>query len=123
MKYDDIRIYFGITRRNSPIAWRGGSGMTFKNQCLIEPKDITAIEIQCSECQYRSIRTVETWSQDSGSCANCGQMWFIQYSSDLGNLKTLVLSLRAISELANKGNKAPFTVRLEINCPDSTVRP
>jgi hypothetical protein len=97
--------------------------MTFKKQCLIEPSDIRAVEVQCSKCQYRSIRAIETWLQDSVSCANCGQVWFVQNSTDLGNLKTLVAALRAISELTKRANGTPFTIRFEIDCPDGAVRP
>jgi hypothetical protein len=92
--------------------------MTFENKCWIEPEDIRAVQIECSKCHYRSVRLVEGWLQDSISCANCGQIWFLAGSGDLTRLKELVGSLRAISELTKKQDGLPFGIKFEIKCQD-----
>jgi hypothetical protein len=93
--------------------------MTFEKKCLIEPGDITAVEIECSKCRYRSIRRIDTWLQESLSCANCGEVWFLQGSGDYANLKIFVGALHAISETVLKAGGHPFTVKFEIKCSDS----
>ena len=92
--------------------------MTFEKLCFIQASDITGIEVKCFKCNYRWIRDVDNWIQDSVTCANCGEIWFLQNSTDLQNIKTFVASLRAISTLIKKQNGNPFTIRFEIKCPE-----
>jgi hypothetical protein len=95
--------------------------MTFEKLCFIQASDIMGIEVKCSKCNYRWVRPVDNWLQDSMSCANCTAVWFLPNSTDLQNIKNFVLSLRAISELIERQKGNPFALRFEIKCPTTTA--
>jgi hypothetical protein len=95
--------------------------MTFEKLCFIQAGDITGIEVKCFKCGFRWTRQVDKWIQESVSCANCGEMWFIQNSTDLQNIKNFVASLRAISALIERQKGNPFGIRFEIKCPTTTA--
>jgi hypothetical protein len=91
--------------------------MTFERLCFIQASDITGIEVKCFKCNYRWIREVDHWLQDSVTCANCGKAWFLENSTDLQNIRNFVASLVAISALIKRQNGDPFAIRLEVKCP------
>jgi ssDNA-binding Zn-finger/Zn-ribbon topoisomerase 1 len=95
----------------------GGGGMTFEKSCFIQAGDITGIEVKCSKCNYRWIRRVDNWIQDSITCANCGENWFIKNSNDLQSIKNFVASICSISEMVERQKGNPFALRFEIKCP------
>jgi hypothetical protein len=92
--------------------------MTFENLCFIEPADIVGVELRCSACDYRWIRTIEKWQNDSMKCANCNADWFLPHSTDLESIKDFVASLRVISALVKRQNGLPFILKFQITCPE-----
>lgn len=92
--------------------------MTFEKQCFIQPDEIVGIEVMCSHCGYRWVRLVDKWMQDSMSCANCQQIWFVsQASGDLAAIKEFVASLKHLSKLVERSPDLKFSLRLEVKCP------
>ena len=91
--------------------------MTFEKQCFLGLSEVRGIEIRCSRCGYRWIRPVENWQQDSTSCANCQQIWFLDRSGDLATIKDFVASLGRLRELEKRAPNLGFSLRLEVECP------
>ena len=85
--------------------------MTTEVRTTIEPKDIVALEIECSKCHQRIVRRLDKWLQNFTSCANCGTIWFPNKAA-LDALNELVAHIHGFSN--GVLDQVPFTIRLEL---------
>ena len=88
--------------------------MTTELRTTIEPKDLVAIEIECTKCGFRTVRTIAQWLGDSAMCANCRESW-TEHEPMLKNIRDAAALLRMVS-LQTK-EKMPFRIRIEIKNP------
>jgi hypothetical protein len=93
--------------------------MTTEVRTTIEPKDIMAVEIECAQCGFRTVRTITSWLGDSMRCGNCEKSWD-EHKSMLKNIRDAVSLLRIVS-LETK-ETMPFRVRLEIGSPNVVAK-
>jgi hypothetical protein len=90
--------------------------MTTEVRTTIEPKDIMAVEIECAQCGFRTVRTLTSWLGDSMRCSNCEKSWD-EHKPMLKNIRDAAVLLRTVS-LQTKENM-PFIVRIEIRNPEA----
>jgi hypothetical protein len=87
--------------------------VTSEIRTTIEPGDVLAIELECKNCQSRSIRPIERHLEGVEKCSVCGNVWPVALANELNQLKNLVSMLSAVTSL-QEHRQMPFVIRLEI---------
>ena len=85
--------------------------MTKEIRTTVEPKDVVAIELECSKCHFKTVRRISQWLRDSSICSNCQENWSTDGHS-LEHVRNLASLLRILSEDMAGGR--PFMVKLEL---------
>lgn len=86
--------------------------MTSETRITISLGDIKAVEVECVKCHTRTVRLVESWSNPSMGCGECGESWIMPHSQDYENLKRFLELLGIYAKLSEE--KMPYRMRLEI---------
>src|ERR1035437_2488789 len=50
--------------------------MTSETRTLIEPDDITGVEMECDQCHVKTIFPITTQLKLKAHCPHCGKQWF-----------------------------------------------
>ena len=90
--------------------------MTNETRTTIEPNDIVAIELQCTQCQCRFSCMFDQWRMEPTGCRNCGNNWGAFRDNEIRQMEHLFALLRTMSNLQTKGI-LPFRLRFEIAQP------
>ena len=85
--------------------------MTKEIRTTVEPKDIVAVELECSKCHFKTVRRISHWMRDSSVCSNCQESWGAD-GVTIEQVRQLATVLRMLSE--DKAGGRAFTVRLEL---------
>jgi len=89
--------------------------MTSEMRTTIEPGDVTALELQCSNCGARFGCSLDKWLVEPMGCANCHTSWG-GHQNELQRVGQLRALLKVFAELQFKG-ALPFKLRLDITQP------
>lgn len=85
--------------------------MTIETRCLIEPKDITAIEFQCRKCGARLVLGLDNLEQVPTSCAKCDTAFFIHSSQEHSRLHHFIQKIRDFAAASNE----PYILRFQVD--------
>jgi hypothetical protein len=88
--------------------------MTIETRTAIEPQDVLGIEIECTNCQYRCVRSVGSFYDVKIACPNCNASW-LPVQEEFGRLAKLANTLGILS----KREQTAVKIRFEIACPQS----
>jgi len=83
--------------------------MTVETKTSIEPGDVLTVQIECSGCGSRAIRSVNDYRNDPAGCSNCGARWG-HLSNEFRQLAQLLNHLRFFAAAKD----LPFKLRFEI---------
>lgn len=86
--------------------------MTIETRTAIEPQDILGIEIKCTKCKYRCVRTVKDFYEVKSACPNCNTSWH-HLQDEFERLAKLADALKRLSFRDDK----TVEIRLEIPQP------
>lgn len=84
--------------------------MTVETRTTAEPRDIQAIEVECSLCHEKIVKRLDNWRNSLQSCGNCGTSWMAS-KSFIDTINALAFQLHALSQ--DGAEKLPFKIRLE----------
>jgi hypothetical protein len=87
--------------------------MTSETRTTIDPSDVVAIEIECTNCHVRQVRPLGAERGRLDNCPNCNETWMTLGSSDAKNIFYLIQSLNDLKSLMESG-KTPYRIRLEV---------
>jgi hypothetical protein len=87
--------------------------MTKQSKTTIEPGDIKAVEILCSECKSTISRSIENLQNNLPACPNCGISW-MPYRQSLIHLADTVTRLRHLASLPLKNPQPTISIRFEL---------
>lgn len=84
--------------------------MTSEIRTTIEPKDIVAIEMECTDCKTRTTTRMDDWRNGPTGCPNCGAMWI-----NVSNVLKEITKVAQMMQFIATKEGLPFSVRFELS--------
>lgn len=90
-----------------------GGQMSVQRRILITPKDIVAVDYECSHCGARYTIPLKKLDRDLKVCANCQERWLNENDPE-------VSMVRIFSQYLEQLQRSPIkaTIRFELSEPD-----
>lgn len=85
--------------------------MTIETRGLIEPKDISAIEWECSKCGARLVVRLDLLQKVPTACSRCEQDWVLYGSQEHARMQSFLVWLKEYATASNERYSMRFEVK------------